>query len=496
MLEILSARIDDLEHWYVGTLVLLHFADILDHSAVCLVVFLRSTGFAIEARLVIWVDLKILFKKIVSELAQLFFAEALLQTISSPVIARNSVVTLYVWLRSTRSIYDERLLTKSSSSCAMGSMPTNSNNPPVRTVTLNATVARMLGNNVIYSRYPEFYQFLATDQPTWFVPQPLKGTVFHVNDSTAPPPNHLDISRDIRYEMLDLHYRYDNLKMFVTKQTEKLRELSDVNKKLRTAATKMLNFAHQGEGLNADCLAEEIQRLNMERMGLAAVYENEEDSLTSTFLANITKIPEFHAVDRMMRENQARIKELQSYCIRVKKSYKEQLRRIRSEKVDHESVIEKAQELLINRLINRVSQMTEAKRYFKESIECIYNNEFHDTNLKEALRAVFSPNTDPTDTSTQLDSPNPTNAPTSTSSQAIDGAVVRPDRSALQSSNRTPHAQSSEITLPTFSQSNRQESSHHSSHRNSLQSPADLEGRIYVRVRSARSGELAESNEN
>ncbi|CAP23092.2 Protein CBG01892 [Caenorhabditis briggsae] len=261
----------------------------------------------------------------------------------------------------------------------MGSMPTNSNNPPVRTVTLNATVARMLGNNVIYSRYPEFYQFLATDQPTWFVPQPLKGTVFHVNDS------------------------------------------------------------------------------------------------------NITKIPEFHAVDRMMRENQARIKELQSYCIRVKKSYKEQLRRIRSEKVDHESVIEKAQELLINRLINRVSQMTEAKRYFKESIECIYNNEFHDTNLKEALRAVFSPNTDPTDTSTQLDSPNP---------------MVRPDRSALQSSNRTPHAQSSEITLPTFSQPNRQESSHHSSHRNSLQSPADLEGRIYVRVRSARSGELAESNEN
>ncbi|ULT80351.1 hypothetical protein L3Y34_010728 [Caenorhabditis briggsae] len=374
MLEILSARIDDLEHWYVGTLVLLHFADILDHSAVCLVVFLRSTGFAIEARLVIWVDLKILFKKIVSQLARLFFAEALLQTISSPVIARNSVVTLYVI---TRSIYDERQ--KLSSSCAMGSMPTNSNNPPVRTVTLNATVARMLGNNVIYSRYPEFYQFLATDQPTWFVPQPLKGTVFHVNDS------------------------------------------------------------------------------------------------------NITKIPEFHAVDRMMRENQARIKELQSYCIRVKKSYKEQLRRIRSEKVDHESVIEKAQELLINRLINRVSQMTEAKRYFKESIECIYNNEFHDTNLKEALRAVFSPNTDPTDTSTQLDSPNP---------------MVRPDRSALQSSNRTPHAQSSEITLPTFSQPNRQESSHHSSHRNSLQSPADLEGRIYVRVRSARSGELAESNEN
>ncbi|PIC16107.1 hypothetical protein B9Z55_022828 [Caenorhabditis nigoni] len=373
-------------------------------------------------------------------------------------------------------------------------VPSPTSPPQERTVTLNATVARMLANRVIHSRYPEFYQFLATDQPTWFVPSPLNGTSFRVNCSTAPPENHLDLTKDVRYEMLDLQYRYDNLKMFAAKQTEKLRELSDVNNKLRNAASKMVHISDQGETLDTDGLAEEIQRLQLEREGLAAVYEHEQDFVTSAFLAEIAEIPEFLAVDRMMEENQMRIQHLQSYYIRVEENFKLQMTRLRSDKVRHDNVIKQEQDLLIDRLIHRVSQMKESRRYFRESVENIYNNEYHDPSLKESLRALVSPNAHSTESyqSTHTDSTVPIDAQTSARSPTMVQEGTSTVLPAVLYVSPAPNA----IILPTVSQPNRQESSRHSGHRNSNQSPADSQGRIYVRVRPARSDEFAQSNEN
>lgn len=78
----------------------------------------------------------------------------------------------------------------------------------VRTIMMNIGVPDLLADREIQMRYPEFYQFLLAEQPTWFEPAPSNGTVYRVHHTTPLPDNHKKLRKELPFEMLDLMYRF------------------------------------------------------------------------------------------------------------------------------------------------------------------------------------------------------------------------------------------------------------------------------------------------
>ncbi|CAO4383499.1 unnamed protein product [Caenorhabditis nigoni] len=260
-----------------------------------------------------------------------------------------------------------------------------------RTIMINIGIGDMLADRDIHSRYPEFYQFLLNEQPSWFEPAPYNGTVYRVHQTTPPPENHRKLRKDLTYEMLDLMFRFYRQKHVNAQRKRENKELLEANKQLRIAAVQMFTKAEQEEEYISNSLLKKIQQLNQDKDYLVKKYQKDEESLTKSLMANVAKIPDVHAdeaAEKLMADKQAEIERLRTYCSRAEKSYQEELMRLRAEKVDHESALEQEQELLINTLGKRMSQMNEEKRKLQQTLETAYINGFvdYDDNVETALR--------------------------------------------------------------------------------------------------------------
>ncbi|KAF1746990.1 hypothetical protein GCK72_023448 [Caenorhabditis remanei] len=262
-----------------------------------------------------------------------------------------------------------------------------------RTIMMNVCVGDMIADRDIHSRYPEFYQFLITEQPTWFEPAPHNGTVYRVHQTTPLPENHRKLRKELPYEMLDLMYRFYRQKHVNALRKRENKELLEANKQLRIAAVQMFTKAEQEEEYISNSLLKKIQQLNQDKDYLVKKYQKDEESLTKSLMANVAKIPDVHgdeAAEKLMADKQAEIERLRTYCSRAEKSYQEELMRLRAEKVDHESALEQEQELLINTLGKRMSQMNEEKRKLQQTLETAYVNGFvdFDDTVEVALHAA------------------------------------------------------------------------------------------------------------
>ncbi|CAL2049181.1 unnamed protein product [Caenorhabditis brenneri] len=264
-----------------------------------------------------------------------------------------------------------------------------------RTVMINTSVHDMLLNREIHTRYPEFFQFLVNEQPTWFEPAPLNGTVFRVHHTSPAPENQKKLRKGLSYEMLDLMYRFYRQKQINSLRKRENKELLEANKQLRIAAVQMFTKAEQEEEYISNSLLKKIQQLNQDKDYLVKKYQQDEESLTKSLMANVAKIPDVHAneaAEKLVADKEAEIERLRTYCSRAEKNYQEELMRLRAEKVDHESALEREQELLINTLGKRMSQMNEEKRKLQQSLETAYINGFaeFDENVEVALLASAS----------------------------------------------------------------------------------------------------------
>lgn len=158
----------------------------------------------------------------------------------------------------------------------------------------------------------------------------------------------------------------------------------------------MFTKAEQEEEYISNSLLKKIQQLNQDKDYLVKKYQKDEESLTKSLMANVAKIPDVHgdeaAAEKLMADKQAEIERLRTYCSRAEKSYQEELMRLRAEKVDHESALEQEQELLINTLGKRMSQMNEEKRKLQQALEMAYLNGFvdFDDTVEVALHASAS----------------------------------------------------------------------------------------------------------
>ncbi|CAI2357720.1 unnamed protein product [Caenorhabditis sp. 36 PRJEB53466] len=261
----------------------------------------------------------------------------------------------------------------------------------VRTIMMHIGVGDMVADKEIQTRYPEFYQFLLTEQPTWFEPAPYNGTVYRVHQTTAPPENQRKLRKELSYEMLDLMYRFYRQKHVNAQRKRENKELVEANQQLRVAAVQMFTKAEQEEEYISNSLLKKIQQLNQDKDYLVKKYQKDEESLTKSLMANVAKIPDVHAdeTEKLMADKQAEIESLRAYCSRAEKNYQEELMRLRAEKVDHESALEQEQELLINTLGKRMSQMNEEKRKMQQVLEKAYVNGFvdYDETVAVALHA-------------------------------------------------------------------------------------------------------------
>uniref|UniRef100_A0A1I7U0D9 Coiled-coil domain-containing protein n=1 Tax=Caenorhabditis tropicalis TaxID=1561998 RepID=A0A1I7U0D9_9PELO len=261
-----------------------------------------------------------------------------------------------------------------------------------RTVMINVGVADMLLDGALSRRYPAFYEFLSEEQPTWFEPEPVNGVIYRVNTTSPVPVNHRQLRKGINYEMLDLMYRLYREKQVNSQRKAENKELKEANQQLRVAAVQMFTQAEQEEEYISNSLLKKIQQLNQDKEYLVKKYQKDEESLTKSLMDNVAKITDSHAnaaAEKLMADKQAEIERLRNYCSRAEKSYQEELMRLRSEKVDHESALEREQELLINTLGKRLSQMNEEKRKLQKSLATAYDNGFaeFDETVEVALLA-------------------------------------------------------------------------------------------------------------
>ncbi|CAA87341.1 uncharacterized protein CELE_T09B9.4 [Caenorhabditis elegans] len=317
----------------------------------------------------------------------------------------------------------------------------------VRTIMMNIGVPDLLADREIQMRYPEFYQFLLAEQPTWFEPAPSNGTVYRVHHTTPLPDNHKKLRKELPFEMLDLMYRFFRQKHVNSQRKRENKELLEANKQLRIAAVQMFTKAEQEEEYISNSLLKKIQQLNQDKDYLVKKYQKDEESLTKSLMANVAKIPDVHgdeaAAEKLMADKQAEIERLRTYCSRAEKSYQEELMRLRAEKVDHESALEQEQELLINTLGKRMSQMNEEKRKLQQALEMAYLNGFvdFDDTVEVALHASASQKYNGNSPNVSANSPvvNTNSPAVSTSSPLVRNTDQQSTSSYRQQLNETAH---------------------------------------------------------
>ncbi|CAI5454691.1 unnamed protein product [Caenorhabditis angaria] len=265
----------------------------------------------------------------------------------------------------------------------------------VRTIILHHGVDDMLRDVEIHNRYPAFYKFLTDEDPSWYEPSSLNGTVFRVAKKTMEPREIPNRSRnEIKYEMLDLMYRFYQQKQINASMKREADELKEANRQLRAASVQIYAKAEQEEEFISNSLMKKIQKLKEDKEYLVEKYHRDEESLTSDLMANVAKIAEIHQdqckTEKLVADKQAEIDRLKEHCRRAEKHFQQELFRLRTEKVDHESALEQEQEHLINTLGKRISLTNEENRKMQASLEQAYLNGFvdYDSGVKCALRAI------------------------------------------------------------------------------------------------------------
>uniref|UniRef100_A0A8R1I9A8 Uncharacterized protein n=1 Tax=Caenorhabditis japonica TaxID=281687 RepID=A0A8R1I9A8_CAEJA len=245
----------------------------------------------------------------------------------------------------------------------------------VRTVMSSIGISDMIYDTEIQLRYPQFYQFLINEHPTWFEPASVNGAVFKVRYTTPLPENHEKLRQDISYEMLDVVYRFYREKHVTAQLKREKKDLIELNEKLRAEAVQMFTKAEQEEEFISNSLLKKIQKLNQDKDDLVKKYQKDEESLTKSLITTVAKLPDVHAeTEKLMADKQAEIERLRAYCQRAEKSYQEELKRLRAEKVNNESALEKEQELIINTIGKRMTKMNEEKRNLQLALEHAYLN--------------------------------------------------------------------------------------------------------------------------
>ncbi|CAL2048086.1 unnamed protein product [Caenorhabditis brenneri] len=164
---------------------------------------------------------------------------------------------------------------------------------------------------------------------------------------------------------------------------------------------EMFTKVEQEEEYISNSLLKKIQQLNQGKEYLVKKHQQDEESLTKSSMANVAKIPDVHAdeaAEKLVADKEADIERLRTYCSRAEKNYQEEAMRLCAEKVDHESALEREQELLINTLGKRMSQMNEEKPKLQQSLETAYINGFaeFDENVEVTLLASASEKQNPT----------------------------------------------------------------------------------------------------
>ncbi|CAB3399169.1 unnamed protein product [Caenorhabditis bovis] len=316
-----------------------------------------------------------------------------------------------------------------------------------RIVMLHQCVEEMIRDNDIRTRYPQFYKFLQEEEPSWFEPSPHKGTIFRVSRKTAEPPEGPYLKKELRYEMLDLMYRFLRQKQINGAQKREMDELKEANRQLRITSVQIYAKAEQEEEFISNSLLKKIQKLKEDKEFLMKKYQKDEESLTSDLITNVTKIAECHRNDENVKEvkdpkdivaeKEAEIERLQAQCRRAEKDYQAELLRLRAEKVDHEAALEQEQENLINKLGKRMAISNDEKRKMQAALEAAYMNGFIDFNegVECAFRATAAerygtlPSPSPT---LRNGAPSPSLNPQSFVPQLNDAGVLYVDNQRLQ----------------------------------------------------------------
>ncbi|CAO4383500.1 unnamed protein product [Caenorhabditis nigoni] len=108
-----------------------------------------------------------------------------------------------------------------------------------RMILINFGISEMLADQKIQERYPQFYQFLLNEQPSWFEPAPYNSTVIRLRQATPKPENYRTLRKDIKYEMLELMYRFFRQKNLNAQLKRMNEELLEANEQHRIAAIQM-----------------------------------------------------------------------------------------------------------------------------------------------------------------------------------------------------------------------------------------------------------------
>lgn len=174
-------------------------------------------------------------------------------------------------------------------------------------------------------------------------------------------------------------------------QDRQLRELRrnykaavDSNKQIRDTYGKIYARAEQEEEYISNTLLKRIHQLKNEKELLAQRYEKEEMSMTNELMAKVKHLQtERDMLEGKLKNEQATVVDGLMHTIRRMdhdiSTSRQNIERLRKEKVDQENALEHEAELLFNTLGKKMHQLNIEKRNLQASLEKAYVNGFVDS---------------------------------------------------------------------------------------------------------------------
>ncbi|VDL69620.1 unnamed protein product [Nippostrongylus brasiliensis] len=218
----------------------------------------------------------------------------------------------------------------------------------------------------VKNKYPELYQMI--------VAQRRFGSAENRDGAPVVSQNaNRDTSKDDDSKHL-LYAEAVELLKRCRKQERQLREMQknydnllSVNKQIKETYVKIYAKAEQEEEYISNILLKRIQKLKNDKETLAQKYEQEEEFLTNDLMRKIKQLQsERDVLEGNVKSEQASVIDSLLTTIRRMESEmaagRQNMDRMRKEKIDQENALEHEQELLFNTLGKQMDQLNQEKR--------------------------------------------------------------------------------------------------------------------------------------